>query len=201
MNSLQLTRHLHSQGYLSKEAAVRVLRKRDDLIKQAMRQWAESYFGIEKTAAGTRSPVQFTPSVKGLPGLLGLAGLVALGTTAAKVGLNALGDLKMKGQLNESYRQMFSEFPELKEDKGQARKFFSMMAQYAPALASNPVIAGTWVKATSDKNIVDPRDIQQLIESQQKWEDIRTMKSPILGFSQEMPRAGDIFEKSLIMGG
>lgn len=213
MNSLELTRYLHNQGFLRKEAAIRILGKRDELIKQATIDLTEQYFGFGKYASSlpwskaTKKPIPDVPkgvmmskSLKNLLPLLGLAGLVTLGSTAAKVGLGALGDLKTRGELDKSYAGIFKEFPDLKENRGQASKYFAMMSKYAPSLASNPLIAGTWIKQMMNMNVVDPKNIHALISAQSDWEDVRSMKSPLLSFARDFPQTKEIFQKAVTMG-
>ena len=217
MNSLQLTQHLYKVGSLSKIAAVRVLRQRDQLVKKAMEDWTKSYFGFEKSAifgsgwlsrggpppapAG-KSPtkVVLPQSLKNIAPLLALAGLVSLGTTGTRMGLGALADIKTSKELKRSYRDMFKEYPDLKEDKGQATKYFSLMSKYAPSLATSPILAGTWIKQMMNMNVVDAKNIHSLIEAQNEWEKVRTMKSPLVGFTQEMPRATDILKQVVSAG-
>jgi len=214
MNSLELLRELYSSGTMSKEATIRVIRKRDALIKTAMVGMTEELFGFEKSsswwgggakaiAAAPREPVEkfvsMTKSMKNIAPLLGLAGLITLGTTASRVGLSALGNAKTRSSLKKSYGSMFNEFPELKEDKGQASKYFSMMSQYAPALAVNPIVAGTWVRQMMNMNVVDPKNISDLIRAQESWERVQTMKHPILGMVNDIPPAKDIFKQSIAM--
>jgi len=215
MNSLEVTRHLHQSGLISKEAALRILKKRSDLIKTAMVDMTNRYFGFDKyafpfggkgqgaaaasgaagqTAKATRTWMQ---PLKNIAPLLGLAGLITLGSTAAKVGLGALGDLKMREDLDKSYANVFQEFPELNESKGQASKYFSMMSKYAPSLAANPIVAGTWIKQMMNANVVDPKSIHALISAQSDWEDIRSMKSPLLSFTRDFPATKDIFSHML----
>lgn len=220
MNSLELVKELYASGTLSKEASIRVLRHRDSMIKTAMIDMTEQYFGfgkyasiwntIEKatkatskaateTAKVTRVGPMFSGSeaLRNIAPLLGIAGLVTLGTTLAKTGINAIGNLHTKGRLSKSYNGMFKEFPDLKEDKGQATKFFSMMSQYAPALAVNPVVAGTWVKQMMNSNVVDPKNIHSLIQAQKDWENVQEMKNPIIGFSRDIPQSGELFSKTV----
>ena len=145
----------------------------------------------------TQPTVQWGRSARNLAPLLGLAGLVALGSTAAKVGLGALGDIKTGKDLAVSFNNVFNEFPELKEDRGQTAKYFKMMSKYAPSLASNPIVAGTWIKSMMDMNVVDPKSIHQLISAQSDWEDVRSMKSPLLSFTRDFPQTKDIFTKAV----
>lgn len=213
MNSVEVTRYMYQKGYIGKEAALRILKHRNELVKKATIACANEYF-FEKEAAwpipgfGKGKKPEKAPEVKStklnvkgtmknvLP-LLGLASLVALGTTAAKVGLGAIGNVRTKGQIDTSYSQMFKEFPELSEDKRKATKYFNMMARFAPILATNPIVAGTWVKGTMDANVVAPQSIQQLMEAQTEWERIQAMKSPLSGFTQEMPPTKSIFDQAI----
>jgi len=214
MNSLELLRELYSSGTMSKEATVRVLQKRDAMIKTAMIELTGDFFGFDKSASwwgGAAKTVASAPkepvekavsmmrSAKNIAPLLGIAGLVALGTTASRVGLNALGNVHTRSSLKKSYGSMFKEFPELREDKGQASKYFSMMSQYAPALAVNPIVAGTWVRQMMNMNVVDPKNISDLIRAQESWERVQTMKHPLLGMASEIPSAKDMFGKAVAM--
>ena len=95
---------------------------------------------------------------------------------------------------------MFSEYPELGDEREKATKFFNMMARFAPVLASDPVIAGTWVKGTMDRDVVDPTSIKALIDAQKEWEGVRAMKSPLIGLSRELPKSDEIFKRSVTLG-
>lgn len=215
MNSFELTRYLYKKGYITKEAALRILKTRQNLVKEATEQMTNEIFGFKKEAAfpwggsapapvpiaPKKAPIDFRGSAKSILPLLGLAGLVSLGTTGAKVGLGAASDARLKGEVRSSYKRMFEEYPELNDDRPAATKFFNMMARFSPVLASNPIVAGTWVKSTMDKNVVGPAEIKQLIESQKEWENTRAMKSPLIGLARELPGSGDIFQKSLAFGG
>lgn len=217
MNSVEVTRYMYQKGYISKEAALKILKHRNELVKEAVVQCTNEIFGFKKTAgwflqnfgkgeAKGKLPLPekgpkalaIGKTFKNILPLLGLASLVALGTTAAKVGLGAVSNIRTRGNIDESYKKMFREFPELSENKPQATKYFNMMARFAPALASNPLIAGTWVKGTMDANVVAPQSIQQLMEAQNEWEKIQTTKSPFSAFSQEMPPTKSIFEKAIM---
>jgi hypothetical protein len=217
MNSVEITRYLYKKGYITKEAALRILKTRNDLVKEATQDLASEIFGFKKEAVGKwpwsakLPPVGAAPpaapvgpsygrAVRNILPLLGLAGLVAIGTTGAKVGLGALSDIKLKKEVQESYSKMFAEYPELREAKPRATKFFNMMARFAPVLASNPIVAGTWVKGTMDRNLVDPHSIQQLIEAQKEWEHTRSLKSPLIGVTRELPESASIFEKAMKLG-
>lgn len=214
MNSIEVTRYLYKKGYITKEAALRILKTRRDLVKEATEQMTNEIFGFEKKgawpfggpipeaipAAAEKVPFRFGSSAKNILPLLGLAGLVSLGTTGAKAGLGAISDARLKNQVKKSYNEMYKEYPELKEEKGQSTKFFNMMARFAPILASSPIVAGTWVKQMMDKNVVDPTSIQQLISAQKDWENTRAMKSPIIGLSRDLPESSKIFEKALRAG-
>ena len=217
MNSIEVTRYLYKKGYITKDAALRILKTRKDLIKEATEEMTNEIFGFKKEATWPfggstpppgppapptpkRTPIDLKGSAKNILPLLGLAGLISLGTTGAKVGLGAVADSKMRDEVKDSYRRMFSEYPELKDERGSATKFFNMMARFAPVLASNPIVAGTWVKSTMDRNVVGPTEIKQLIEAQKEWENTQAMKSPLIGITREIPKSEEIFKKSLAFG-
>lgn len=221
MNSLDVTRYLYKKGYITKEAALRILKTRQNLFKEATEQMTNEIFGFKKEGiwpfggdapstgpAPAPAPVKPSPkpqfrfggAAKSILPLLGLAGLVSVGTTGAKAGLSAISDAKLKSQVGRSYREMYKEYPELKEEKKQSTKFFNMMARFAPILASSPIVAGTWVKQMMNANVVDPVTIQQLISAQKDWENTRAMKSPIIGLTRELPDSGGIFQKALAAG-
>lgn len=212
---------MYQKGYITKEAALRILKHRSELIKKATVDCTNEVFGFQKKGAlnlfsfgkgetpkgkpsgapkGGGGPVKMLPSMKNILPLLGLAGLIAAGTTVAKVGLGAVGDIRTRSKIDESYQQMFVEFPELAENKQQATKYFNMMAKFAPILAANPIVAGTWVKGTMDANVVAPQNIQQLMEAQNEWEEMRSMRSPFSAFTQEVPQTKTLLERSVILG-
>ena len=224
MNSLEMTRHLHAYGFMRKEATVRLIRKRNELLKTAMIDYTKLYFGFTKeaifgfggggTVKGAKDPVALAAaaaekaalgrptvsmgrSLRNIAPLLGLAALVTAGSSAAKVGLGLLGDMKTRKELEDSYAGIFQEYPDLKESKSQTSKYFDMMAKYAPSLASNPIIAGTWIKQMMNMNVVDPKNIHALISAQSDWEDIRSMKSPLLSFTRDFPQTKDIFNQAI----
>jgi hypothetical protein len=173
----------------------------EEFTKEAIFGWGNSQALAEAKATSALTPkggIMMGASMRNIAPLLGLAGLVALGTTAAKVGLGALSDVKTKGDLIVSFNNIFREYPELKEEKGQVAKFFAMMSKYAPDLATNPIVAGTWIKQVMNQNVVDPKNIASLMDAQNSWEEIRSMKSPLVGFTQELPRAETIFTKTLM---
>ena len=224
MNSVEVTQQLFLNGTITKEAAVRILTVQRKLIKEAYEDLtcktfrfgkyaAWSPFGpseadvkkiIEATMkAGKQVPtksISFAGSAKNILPLLGIAGLAALGSTAARVGINAVSDMHTSAEIKNSYQGIFREFPDLKEEKVQATKFFDMMAKFAPSLASNPIVAGTWVKQMLNSNVVDPKNIHSLIQAQADFEDVRAMKSPLVGFSREFPQVKDILRGAMVHG-
>jgi hypothetical protein len=217
MNSIEVTRYLYKKGYITKDAALKILKSRQNLVKEATEQMTNEVFGFKKEAfsfpwgggpppAGPapavpkKNIIDFKGSAKNILPLLGLAGLISLGTTGAKVGLGAISDSRLRGSVRDSYEKMFSEYPELEDEKEKATKFFNMMARFSPVLASNPIVAGTWVKGTMDRNVVDPATIKSLIEAQKEWENTQAMKSPLIGITRELPKSDEVFKKSLMFG-
>lgn len=199
MDSLELTRHLHKNGLLTKEAAIRILKQRDGLIKKAVERHAEELF---KTAAGGSAGkvpsrggrTLFTKSLQNLLPIAGLAGLAALGSAAAKFVATSAADTKLRMEVQKSYGKMFEQYPELKDYKDEATQHFNIIAKFAPTLASNPFVAGTFVKGTMEHGHVGPDTVRSLIEAQRSWEDVRERRSPITGFTTALPPASRMVE-------
>jgi len=222
VNAVEVTRKLYQDGILSKEAAVRVLKTHRRLVKEATIDLTDQIFGFNKYAgmfigdeeklkklfqqsakemasSGGKS-VLFGKSVKNLLPILGVAGLAALGTGLAHATTSAIHDLGTKKALGKSRQNVFKEFPELKEEKPKTNKYFDMIAKYAPALATNPIVAGTWVKQMINSGVVDPKNIHSLIQAQADWEDIHSMRSPILGLRAAIPQAQNLIRGAFVSG-
>lgn len=195
MTSIAIIEQLHHQGKITKEAADKLLQTRHDLIKEALEDATMKLFRLDP-AMNKEASFMDVLKERLLP-VLGLAGLVAAGSAAVKTGINAVSDARTKNELKDSYSGIFQEYPELSKDKANATKFFSMMAKYAPSIASNPIVAGTWVKQMMNMNVVDAKNIKELIETQNSYEDVKAMKSPLISFTQELPRSQTLFEAAM----
>ena len=109
--------------------------------------------------------------------MMALAGLTA-GATAGIGGLMRHSrDRKLKVEIDRSYKQMFKEHPQLKEledeDPGRVRRHFGVLARYAPSLAADPTVAGSWVASTAQLGQVGAGDIKNLAETQSRIDDAR----------------------------
>lgn len=190
MDSLRLAAKCYSKGLMSKEATAEVLAIRERLIKEAIaRKVSTGFFG--KARRGTEG---FMADLK--QGLLSggqtrmregktdvglgwghavgnliklLAGGAALGAGAAGVSGLAMHrkDKKLKGQIEQSFGKMIEEYPRLQEaDRGKVSRHFGVLARYAPSLAADPMVAGSWVKQTVGMGHIDPDMIKRLSDTQ-----------------------------------
>lgn len=204
MNSVELTRHLHRQGYLSKEAAVAVLKERDKLIKEALFVEAATFFkkaglvgdGIRgvmaKLRRGGKTPLP--AKVHDRPGwsdvgsnltkILALAGL----TSASMAGIQSLSDLrrdkKLQSEIQASYKAMKKEHPRIAEmDPTRVRSNFAVLSRYAPSLAANPTVAGAFVATNVARgSVVDPATIKTLAQAQETIDKVRGSHRSIMPF-------------------
>jgi hypothetical protein len=109
--------------------------------------------------------------------MMALAGLTA-GATAGIGGLMRHSkDKKLKSEIDSSYGKMFDEHPRLKEieenDPGRVRRHFGVLARYAPSLAADPTVAGSWVASTAQLGQINTGDIKNLAETQRRIDEAR----------------------------
>jgi hypothetical protein len=194
MNSLQLIVECHKRGYLSKEAAEEVLVVRDRLVKEAFARQAKVLVlelmdgHFEKEAV--KIPSSILNTFRGVPGkaksMLGgikdpiwaaatsnLAKLMALGggISAGGAGITAIQhsreDKAMRKKIEKAYPAMLKLHPDLNEhDPQRVRRNFQVLATYAPSLAANPVVAGTWSVEHAQRGRIAPQEIKALAETQ-----------------------------------
>lgn len=192
MDSIKLAARCYNKGLLSKEAMIEVLKTRDRLIKEAISlrmgsrylgkgaKGGEGFMGrlksslgmggverASKGAGGTPEPLEWSQAVGNLVKLLGAG--AALQGGAAGVGgiIKHRKDKELKGQIQESYGKMMKEYPKLQEkDRGKVSRHFGVLARYAPSLAADPMVAGSWVQSSVDMNFIDPDAIRRLSDTQ-----------------------------------
>lgn len=134
-------------------------------------------FGAEKTAAapGNMRKVLDSPLLRGALDVAGLLGIAGMGTTLISSGYNFLKD---KVKSHNSYKQMFNEFPELKDaPRQQVDKYWQILDDFAPKLTTNPLVAGQFVSNMMQYGMrgVDHNTIGQLASISK---DIDTITNP-----------------------
>jgi len=187
MNSIELAKTLHKKGYLSKEAAVRVLRERDKLVKEALYNEAYAFFKVagfrdffKNLSHAGKNPLPVakgvTPKPPGwsdvgsnLTKILALAGL----TSASAAGIEALQDRhsgkKLQKEIERSYSRLTKEQPRIAEmDQDKVRGNFDVLARFAPSLAANATVAAAFVASQGMRNLIEPATIKTLAETQSK---------------------------------
>jgi hypothetical protein len=131
-------------------------------------------------AAGS---AQWNDVAANLGKMMALAGL----TAGASAGIGGImrhsKDKKLRKEIDLSYKKMFVEHPGLKdieeEDPGRVRRHFGVLARYAPSLAADPTVAGTWVQSTAQVGQINQGDIKNLAETQNKIDDVREERGGI----------------------
>jgi len=115
--------------------------------------------------------------------MMALAGLTAGATAGIGGVMRHSKDKKLRGEIDKSYNKMFKEHPGLKDieehDPGRVRRHFGVLARYAPSLAADPTVAGTWVQATSQVGQINTGDIKNLAETQSRIDDAREDRGKI----------------------
>jgi hypothetical protein len=134
--------------------------------------------------------------------MMALAGMTA-GATAGIGGLlRNSKDKKLKREIDISYKQMFKEHPRLKDleedDPGRVRRHFGVLARYAPSLAADPTVAGSWVSATAQLGQVGASDIKNLAETQARIDESREDRGSMKMAPLKM---SELAAKSMMFGG
>ncbi len=211
MNSIELTRELYKKGYLSKKAAVRTLRERDKLVKEALFRESYAFFKeaglmdfFRKFTVGGKTPIGkgtqtgWSDVGGNLTKILALAGL----TSASAAGISAVSqyrrDKKLKGEVAQSYAAMKKEYPRIKEmDQEKVRNHFGVLARYAPSLAANPTVAGAFVTTHVQRNLIDPAMIRTLAQTKETIDQVRDKHTSGFGFGN----ATSLAQSAMLGGG
>lgn len=215
MTSLELLVECQRRGYLTKEAAAEVLEARERLIKKAMRSAVKSLFRRASKEAPPKNPSFFQklksggPTAKpggetgwsdvtsNLAKMMALAGMTA-GATAGVGGLvRHSKDRQLEKEIAASYKGMFKEYPKLNEmDRAKVQRHFGVLSRYAPSMAADPTVAGSWVQSTTMMGQVNTGDIKNLAETQRQIDEAHDrggMKSAPL-------KAGEFATKAMNIG-
>lgn len=208
MSSLRLVIECHQRGLLTKEAAESVLERRNALIRTAMRKVAGDLVSairnleVEETtkeaaggflgaargggggflsklkSGGISRGGSWGDVTSNLAKMMALAGLTAGATSGVSALMHHSRDKKLRGRVQDSYKQMFTEFPELNEMKESPEgsrmieRNFGILAEVAPSLAAIPAVAGTWIRSKGIQQRMDPQDIAGLADTQRKIDEM-----------------------------
>lgn len=166
-----------AKGFITKEAADDIDRKRIDLWKDYLGKKADK---LEKIAISPKeietivtamksaiknTPKQVTPFMDKAKQVAGLAGITALfgaGTALAEKGIEALNQMHLEGQMENTYSQMLEEFPQLKKSPDSARRMFNVLKTFSPKMATNPVVAGSFVSQQVLRSVVEPEIVSRI---------------------------------------
>ena len=122
--------------------------------------------------------------------MLGIAGLTAGATAGVDAVSKYRKDRSLGGEIELSRKQMYEEQPRLKELPPEVvNKNFDMLRRYAPSLAANPLVAGSFVMASATQTYIDPATIKSLAETQHKIDEADENRTPF----------GDHFDRGLTL--
>jgi hypothetical protein len=111
--------------------------------------------------------------------MLGVAGLSAGATAGATALWRHRKDQALKGDIERSYKQMFTEFPDLETAPPErVRAHFGVVTRVAPSLAADPIVAGSLLKQTVERNYFDPATVKALAETQRRIDEMHEKRSP-----------------------
>lgn len=143
-------------------------------------------------AKSSANPVEWGDVGANLLKMVGIAGLSAGATAGVGALLRHRRDKALQGDIERSYEQMFNEFDKLKSLPPEVVKtHFGVLARFAPSLAADPTVAGSFVQDTATMGIIQPRTIQTLAETQRRIDEMHEGRSPF----------GDHFDRGLQLAG
>lgn len=117
------------------------------------------------------------------------AALMALAVGARAVGEGVAGARtflhrrKVGRDVALSKDEMFDKFPDLKENQDVANETFDLLSSYSPSMASNPIVAGTFVQTAIGRGgdttpYIGPAEVKMLLDNQFTAEKIRDLADP-----------------------
>jgi hypothetical protein len=96
-----------------------------------------------------------------------LGGGLTAGSSAVSGLVKHRKDKSLKSDIETAYPKMLEEYPKLQEmDRGKVSRHFGVLARYAPSLAADPMVAGSWVQSTTQMGYIDTDAIKRLADTQ-----------------------------------
>lgn len=131
--------------------------------------------------------------------MLALAGMTAGATAGVQGIMRHSRDKRVENDIQSSYQQMFNEYPELKEIKedkpGRIERHFGVLAKFAPSLAADPTIAGSWLQTTAKTQYIGPGEVKVLAETQSRIDEMNEQRHGVRGISGL--KAGEFATKAM----
>lgn len=132
-------------------------------------------------------------------GLRETAPLIAAGMVLALGGSQAIGAIRERRALSGSLDTIKKQNPELRKDP-MTDQHFNAIADFAPSLARNPVVAGSLLKKIKHWGDVDHKTIQDLVATEKNLSEIRRSKG-LLGLARPAEALGRFQEPRRFAGG
>lgn len=223
LSSLELLIACQQQGLLSKEAAAAVVRVRQRMIKEAMSKYAINLFKLRKVPStvesakatkaggffsklrtggvtGAKESAGWSDVTANLAKMMTLAGM----TAGATAGLGALmhhsQDKRLDAEVQNSYKTIMQENPNLArpEVRDDVRKYFGVIARFAPSIAAEPAAAAPIVTMMATQGAVEMATIKTLAETQARIDDFAEKRKVI---RVQPLRAGEFAARAMLAQG
>ena len=180
MNFVEMVNDLHAKGLLSDEYVEKLAHRVAEMMKAPRTKLA--FFGSPTPTRGILQSILESPTGQ----QLALAGSLAAGSAIKGLFSKAIENRAV----NQSKAEMMEQFPELQSaDPSLVDRTFDVVRQYAPDVAKNPTVSGTFVKGVLQfpDASVTPEHVRSLVSVQQGMED--RSSSPLDEMSRSMAGA------------
>jgi hypothetical protein len=163
---------------------------------------------LDKLRTGGRTGVEAVKDGSGpgwsdvglnLAKMMALAGMTAGATAGVQGIMRHSRDKKVEGDIHSSYSQMFNEYPKLKELQesapGRLERHFGVLAKFAPSLAADPTVAGSWLQNSMQTQYIGPSDVKALAETQSRIDEMHEQRHGTRGITGL--KAGEFAAKAM----
>jgi hypothetical protein len=173
-----VAKKLMESGYLTKEQVAEVEKRAEAFVDELSKSPALFSQAVEKLGVAPAEVAEaaapfwerFKETVgESLPSVLGLA-LVSGGLgVGANLGIHGFKAIKSKLDRARGYKAMLEENPNLKElDPDLTQKAFSTLHRFNPAYASDPFVAGQFVRTVTEQERMDLGALNNLVKAHQE---------------------------------
>jgi hypothetical protein len=191
---------LAREGHLTAEQVDRIGRSVADVLEAVERDPAFRKEAMEKLGVGTflKNPELRTGFMKKTlghmfdiapmaAGAAALGGVVGVAQTLGEKGIGAAAGSIQKAS---RYKKMVQENPDLAEaDPNVTQRAFDTLHKFNPEYASDPMVAGTFVRNAVDQERIDIASVNSLVQARKNMADQRGKQRDYLAPAIQMGKA------------
>ena len=213
MPSIAAVQSLYQRGFITKKAAVRILARREDIIKKAFDMpWIGAMFGKKPSMFSRATHSNAAEILGNIAKTVGVGTGLAAGAAGVHAGIRAIGDVGLRKRIEHSRKEVIQNLSssgataDTDTQKAHYDRAFGVLAEYAPSLAENPVVATSIVKhimgsATVGKApIFSPELIKNMVDIEANVERGRTGRGLSRGFAESHAKPGALQLGSTLAG-